>query len=130
MPIHFEGKAVGCININSRKKNIFGKENMKLLEIVSQQIEVAINNAKRVEALDDLEACSRFGNLRHLHLSDYDSHCCHKPSYDLSTIVEPVLCINLFYSYYLKKITSCQDQSSLPIPIYMGRRRSLPLSIA
>lgn len=55
MPIYFEGKAVGCININSRKKNIFGKENMKLLEIVSQQIEVAINNTKQAEALRQSE---------------------------------------------------------------------------
>ncbi|MBI2487346.1 MAG: GAF domain-containing protein [Deltaproteobacteria bacterium] len=51
MPIHFEGKTVGIININSLEKNAFDEEELKLLEIVAQQIEVAINNAKQAEEL-------------------------------------------------------------------------------
>src|SRR5579885_1313323 len=39
MPIHFGGKAVGVININSLQKNAFDEEELKLLEIVAQQIE-------------------------------------------------------------------------------------------
>jgi hypothetical protein len=34
-------------------------------------------------ALDELEGCPRLGNLRRFHLSDYDSHRCHKFSPDL-----------------------------------------------
>lgn len=55
MPIRFEGKTVGCININSLKKNTFDEEELTLLEIVAQQIEMAINNAKRAEALQQSE---------------------------------------------------------------------------
>ena len=51
MPIHYGGKTVGVININSLKENAFDKEELNLLEIISQQIEVAIKNAKQAEAL-------------------------------------------------------------------------------
>ncbi len=55
MPIHFGGKAVGVININSLQKNAFDEEELKLLETVVQQIEVAIGNAKQAEALRQSE---------------------------------------------------------------------------
>ena len=55
MPIRFEGKTVGVININSLKKNAFDEEDLKLLEIVRQQIEVAINNAQQAETLQQSE---------------------------------------------------------------------------
>jgi PAS domain S-box-containing protein len=55
MPINFEGKAVGAININSLHKNAFNEEELKLLEIVAQQIEIAINNARVAEALQESE---------------------------------------------------------------------------
>jgi len=55
MPIHFEGKTVGCININSLEKNAFDEEELKLLEIVARQVEVAINNAQRTKALQSSE---------------------------------------------------------------------------
>jgi len=55
MPIHFEGKTVGCININSLEKNAFDEEELKLLEIVARQVEVAINNAKWIKALQSSE---------------------------------------------------------------------------
>ena len=51
MPIRFEGKTVGCVNVNSFEKNAFDKEELKLLGIVSQQIETAINNAQSAELL-------------------------------------------------------------------------------
>jgi len=55
MPIHFEGKVVGCININSLKNDAFDEEELKLLETVAQQIEITINNVERVEALRQSE---------------------------------------------------------------------------
>ncbi|MGE5446252.1 MAG: PAS domain S-box protein, partial [Ignavibacteriales bacterium] len=51
MPINFGGKAVGAININSLQKDAFDEEELKLLEIVAQQIEIAINNAQQAELL-------------------------------------------------------------------------------
>ncbi|MEX0998720.1 MAG: PAS domain S-box protein [Thermodesulfobacteriota bacterium] len=51
MPIKHNDTTIGCININSRTLNAFNKEEINLLEIVSQQIDVAINNAKQAEAL-------------------------------------------------------------------------------
>jgi PAS domain S-box-containing protein len=51
IPIRFDGRIVGCVNINSFEKNAFDEEELKLLEIVAQQIEAAINNAKQVEAI-------------------------------------------------------------------------------
>src|SRR3989304_1260629 len=59
MPIRNEGKTVGVININSLKKNAFDEEELKLLEIVAQQIEVAINNAQIAEALRQSEESYR-----------------------------------------------------------------------
>ena len=53
MPIHFEGKSVGCINVNSLQKSAFDEEELRLLEIVAKQIEVAINNARQAEVLRD-----------------------------------------------------------------------------
>ncbi|MGH7807642.1 MAG: PAS domain S-box protein, partial [Thermodesulfobacteriota bacterium] len=55
MPICSRGKVVGCVNINSLKKNAFAEEELKLLETVAQQIEIAINNAERVEAMRQSE---------------------------------------------------------------------------
>ncbi len=53
MPINFGGKAVGAININSLRKNAFNEEELKLLEIVAQQIEIAIDNAQQAELLNE-----------------------------------------------------------------------------
>jgi signal transduction histidine kinase len=55
MPINYEGKTVGVININSFKKGAFDDDDLKLLENVAQQIEVAINNAQKAEALQKSE---------------------------------------------------------------------------
>ncbi|MEW6143794.1 MAG: GAF domain-containing protein [Thermodesulfobacteriota bacterium] len=51
MPIRHKGKAIGCININSLRKNAFDQEELDLLEIVASSIESAINNARRADAL-------------------------------------------------------------------------------
>ncbi|MGH7889256.1 MAG: GAF domain-containing protein, partial [Thermodesulfobacteriota bacterium] len=55
MPMRFEEKTVGCININSSRKNAFNEEEIRLLETVARQIEIAINNAKKAEALQQSE---------------------------------------------------------------------------
>jgi diguanylate cyclase (GGDEF)-like protein len=54
MPIHYEGKAMGALIINSLKKSAFDQEELKLLGTVARQIEVAINNAKQAEALQQV----------------------------------------------------------------------------
>jgi formate hydrogenlyase transcriptional activator len=51
IPVFFEGKCVGTINVSSLHKNTFNKEEMHLLEIVAQQVGTAINNAQQAEAL-------------------------------------------------------------------------------
>lgn len=49
MPIGYEDKTIGCININSKQKDVL--EESKLLEVVSHQISIAIKNAQQAEAL-------------------------------------------------------------------------------
>ncbi|HLE24151.1 MAG TPA: GAF domain-containing protein [Thermodesulfobacteriota bacterium] len=61
MPIRDEVKTVGCINVHSFRKNSFDEEEIKLLEIVAQQIETAIKNAQHAEALRESE--ERFRNM-------------------------------------------------------------------
>jgi hypothetical protein len=51
MPIGFGEEAIGCINVSSLKKNFFSEDELNLLEIIREQIETAILNAKHVEAL-------------------------------------------------------------------------------
>ncbi|OGE23423.1 MAG: two-component sensor histidine kinase [Candidatus Dadabacteria bacterium RBG_19FT_COMBO_40_33] len=54
MPVLNEGKTVGCINVHSFLKNAFDEEELRLLEIVAQQIGVAINNALQTEEIRKL----------------------------------------------------------------------------
>lgn len=51
MPIRSEEKTIGTVTIFSFQRNAFDEEELKLLEIVSRQIETAINNAQQAEAL-------------------------------------------------------------------------------
>ncbi len=51
MPISFEDKIVGALNISSLQKNTFNEEELNLLEAVSHQVGTAINNAQKAEAL-------------------------------------------------------------------------------
>lgn len=59
MPLKLEDDTVGCIHIHSFKKSAFGKDLVKLLEIVARQLETAINNAKKTEALRSSEEALR-----------------------------------------------------------------------
>ncbi|HWP92732.1 MAG TPA: sigma 54-interacting transcriptional regulator [Thermodesulfobacteriota bacterium] len=51
MPIRFEGRVVGALFISSYRKNAFDQDELKLLQVVARQIEIAINNAQQAEAL-------------------------------------------------------------------------------
>ncbi len=51
MPLNFENKTVGCIHIHSSIKYGFSEDEIKLLEIVTRQLETAINNASKAEEL-------------------------------------------------------------------------------
>jgi PAS domain S-box-containing protein len=61
MPIHSRNSVLGVINISSNKKDIFDKDELILLELIAQQIESAINNARKAEELKKSE--QRFRNL-------------------------------------------------------------------
>ncbi len=61
MPIYSQAKVVGVTSINSCKKNAFGEEDLKLLEVIAQQLEIAVHNAKQAEALWSSE--EKFRNL-------------------------------------------------------------------
>ena len=54
-PVIFEVKTLGSININSFHKNAFDEEELNLMQIVAQQIGIAINNAQQAEALRESE---------------------------------------------------------------------------
>jgi Nif-specific regulatory protein len=51
MPMTAEGKAVGAININSLQKHAFDDDELRLLAMVSEHLEMAIDNAQQAEAL-------------------------------------------------------------------------------
>lgn len=51
VPICNDGISVGTLGIASTNKNAFDQDELKLLEIVAHQIEIAINNAQQAEAL-------------------------------------------------------------------------------
>ncbi|HML95060.1 MAG TPA: PAS domain S-box protein [Thermodesulfobacteriota bacterium] len=55
MPIKHMGNTIGCININSLRKNAFDEEELNLLKLIASQIEIAVNNAKHAEALKESE---------------------------------------------------------------------------
>jgi putative methionine-R-sulfoxide reductase with GAF domain len=51
IPLKSQDKTVGTININSDIKYAFGSDELRVLEIVSRQIEIAINNARYADSL-------------------------------------------------------------------------------
>lgn len=61
MPIHSRNSVLGVINISSNKNNIFDQDELILLELIAQQIETAINNARKLEELRKSE--KRFRTL-------------------------------------------------------------------
>ncbi len=50
-PIYSQAEVLGVTSINSCQKNAFDEEDLKLLEVISQQLEIAVHNAKQAEAL-------------------------------------------------------------------------------
>jgi transcriptional regulator with GAF, ATPase, and Fis domain len=63
MPIQFEGKTIGVINVNSFERNAFDEDELRLLEIVREQITVALGNTRQrgalQEALSEVESLKR-----------------------------------------------------------------------
>jgi len=55
VPIRYEGFNVGCGSIGAFEKHQFGEDEFKLLEVVADQIEIAINNVKQQELLRESE---------------------------------------------------------------------------
>jgi len=55
MPIKYMGNTIGCININSLRKDAFDEEELNLLKLIASQIEIAVNNARQAEALKESE---------------------------------------------------------------------------
>ncbi|MBI4228454.1 MAG: PAS domain S-box protein [Deltaproteobacteria bacterium] len=55
IPIRFEGKIFGVINVNSSKKNSYDNKDLKLLDTVCKQIEIAFKNARKAELLRQSE---------------------------------------------------------------------------
>ena len=55
MPIHSHHEPVGVIAIESIEEDAFSREEIRLLEIVAQQLETAINNAQQAETLKENE---------------------------------------------------------------------------
>jgi PAS domain S-box-containing protein len=69
VPLTAEEETVGTINLHSKKKNAFSKDDIKLIEDVSRQIGVAILNAKKAEELNSrniyLEILNKLSELVH-----------------------------------------------------------------
>lgn len=59
LPIKQSGKTIGCINLHAMEMDAFSEDELRLLEIVSKEIEVSVNNAKQAQelknALEELE---------------------------------------------------------------------------
>ncbi len=59
LPIKQSNETIGCINIHAMEIDAFSEDEQRLLEIVSKEIEVSVNNAKQAQelknALDELE---------------------------------------------------------------------------
>ncbi len=52
MPLRSENKSIGAINLTSLKKNSFDESELELMEIVTNQIEIAVANAKQADELE------------------------------------------------------------------------------
>lgn len=62
MPLKSENKTIGVINLTSLKKNSFDESELELMDIVSNQIEIAIKNAKQADEL--AKALSELNKLK------------------------------------------------------------------
>ena len=81
VPIKSEGKTIGTLDITSFHKQAFDDDELKLLEIISRQVETAINNAKHAEelkasqqslskALGELEKLKNRLNMENVYLKE------------------------------------------------------------
>lgn len=52
MPISYEGETIGCIVINSRRKNAFDNDETGFLKDIAGQLDVAVKNAKQAGDLE------------------------------------------------------------------------------
>ena len=71
MPITISGNTIGCINVHSELINPFSEDELILLETVTSQIEIAINNAQQAEKLKTSEEILKKNILK---LSKKQSH--------------------------------------------------------
>ena len=55
IPLKSKNESVGVININSSEQYAFGAGELRVFEIVSRQIEIAINNARHAESILESE---------------------------------------------------------------------------
>ncbi|MEQ9619758.1 MAG: PAS domain S-box protein [Deltaproteobacteria bacterium] len=55
IPLTAQGNTIGCIDVHSLNKNAFDKDDINLLEVVGEQIEIAINKSRDAEALRNSE---------------------------------------------------------------------------
>lgn len=53
VPLIAKGKSIGCINIGSDRKGQFDREDLRMLNLVSQQIGSAVDKMKNLEILDN-----------------------------------------------------------------------------
>jgi len=51
IPLRYSGEVIGIISINSKEKDAFDEEELKLLDLVAGQVEVAIKNANQAQEL-------------------------------------------------------------------------------
>jgi transcriptional regulator with GAF, ATPase, and Fis domain len=59
VPIRSRGEVIGTLDITSFHKNAFDEDELKLLEIVSRQIETAVNNARQAAELRESQTSLR-----------------------------------------------------------------------
>jgi transcriptional regulator with GAF, ATPase, and Fis domain len=59
VPIRSRGEAIGTLDITSFHKDAFDEDELKLLEIVSRQIETAVNNARQADELKESQTSLR-----------------------------------------------------------------------
>ncbi len=55
VPLKFKDKVIGAFNLNSKTKNACQQEELILLELIADQLETAIDNARQAEALRQSE---------------------------------------------------------------------------
>jgi len=89
VPIQGDGKTVGVLGIASLVKDAFDDDELKLLEIIAHQIDIAMNNARQAEELKDLyrELSHRNKDLETLNTINQSVHKFH----DLEQVFQTAL---------------------------------------